>query len=114
MGARTLSGALTPLAGSTPINTNFVSGDYNRKTGLVGNGSTKYLDANRNTNLDGQDDCHIALYASTANTGLRWYAGAGFTNTGTLHLLADAPALIARCRNSTDDTQSNIAVAGLI
>ena len=29
-GARTLSGALMPLAGTAPSNFNFVSGDYNR------------------------------------------------------------------------------------
>jgi hypothetical protein len=28
--------------------------DYDRKTGLVGNGSTKYLDSNRNNNADPQ------------------------------------------------------------
>ena len=37
MGARTLTGALTPLVGSAPTNFNFVSGDYARKTGLKGN-----------------------------------------------------------------------------
>jgi hypothetical protein len=45
-GARTLSGALVPLVGTAPTNFNFVSGDYNRETGLVGDGSTKYLDTN--------------------------------------------------------------------
>ena len=44
-GARTLNGALQPLVGTAPTNVggNFVSGDYNRKTGLVGNGSSKSL-----------------------------------------------------------------------
>lgn len=45
-GARTLSGALVPLRGAAPTNFNFVSADYNRKTGLIGNGTTKYLDSN--------------------------------------------------------------------
>jgi hypothetical protein len=45
-GARTLAGALVPLVGAAPTNFNFVSGDYDRETGLVGNGSTKYLDTN--------------------------------------------------------------------
>ena len=45
-GARTLTGALVPLVGTAPTNFNFVSGDYNRETGLMGNGSTKYLDTN--------------------------------------------------------------------
>jgi hypothetical protein len=54
-GARTLNGALVPLAGTAPTNFNFVSGDYNRKTGLVGDGSSKYLNSNRNNNADPQD-----------------------------------------------------------
>lgn len=44
-GARTLAGALQPLVGTAPTNFNFVAGDYNRKTGLVGDGSTKYINS---------------------------------------------------------------------
>jgi hypothetical protein len=68
-GARTLSGALVPLVGTPPTNNNFVSGDYNRKTGLVGNGSTKYLDTNRNNNADPQNSNHNVVYVSTAQIG---------------------------------------------
>ena len=65
-GARTLTGALVPLVGAAPTNVGpFVSGDYNRKTGLVGNGSTKYLDSNRNNNADPQNNNHNAAYLST-------------------------------------------------
>jgi len=60
-GPRTLAGALTPMVGPAPTNFNFVSGDYNRKTGLVGNGSTKYLSTNRNNNADPQDNNHNAV-----------------------------------------------------
>ena len=62
-GARTLSGALVPLVGTAPTNVSglFVAGDYNRETGLVGDGSTKYLNCNRNNNADPQDNQHIAL-----------------------------------------------------
>ena len=67
-GARTLDGALVPLVGSAPTNFNFVSGDYDRETGLVGDGSTKYLDSNRNNNADPQDSKHISVYASTTAT----------------------------------------------
>lgn len=63
-GARTLSGALIPLAGTVPTNNNFVSGDYNRKTGLVGNGSSKYLNTNRANNADPQNNNHNAVYAT--------------------------------------------------
>lgn len=82
MGARTLSGALTPLVGAAPTNNNFVSGDYNRKTGLVGNGSTKYLNSNRNNNADPQNSKHMAFYSSTAGTaGIPIGCGAG-SDTG--------------------------------
>lgn len=66
MGARTLSGALTPLVGTAPTNNGpFVSGDYNRKTGLVGNGSTKYLDSNRDGNADPQNNFHACAWLPT-------------------------------------------------
>ena len=68
MGARTLSGALTPLVGSAPTNNGpFVSGDYNRKTGLIGDGSTKWLDSKRACNADPQNNCHVSFFASTAD-----------------------------------------------
>jgi hypothetical protein len=63
-GARTLSGALVPLKGTAPTNFNFVSGDYTRQTGLVGNGTTKYLNSNRNNNADPQDNQHMSVYVS--------------------------------------------------
>jgi len=63
-GARTLTGALVPLVGAAPTNVGglFVSGDYNRKTGLVGDGSTKYLNTNRAGNADPQNNKHLATY----------------------------------------------------
>jgi hypothetical protein len=64
-GARTLPGALVPLVGPAPTNYNFVAGDYNRKTGLVGDGSTKYLDSNRANNADPESNVHMAYYATT-------------------------------------------------
>ena len=94
-GARTLNGALVPLVGTAPTNFNFVSGDYNRKTGLVGNGSTKYLDSNRLRTADPQDNHHVAVHISTLHTvgTTSFYAGsgrevdgaaAGFTHLGRL------------------------------
>lgn len=67
-GARTLAGALVPLVGTAPTNFNFVSGDYNRKTGLVGNGSTKYLNSNFNDSSTEQNNIHISGYQTTAQT----------------------------------------------
>ena len=68
-GARTLTGALVPLAGAAPTSFNFVSGDYNRKTGLVGDGSTKYLNSNRNNNADPQNSKHVSIFPTVATTG---------------------------------------------
>ena len=65
-GARTLNGALEPLTGTAPTNFNFVSDDYNRKTGLKGDGSTKYLDSNRSFTADAVDDVHISAYLTSA------------------------------------------------
>jgi hypothetical protein len=74
-GARTLSGALVPLKGTAPTNFNFVSGDYNRMTGLVGDGSTKYLDSNRNNNADPQNNAHLSCYISTVASATGAYIG---------------------------------------
>jgi hypothetical protein len=74
-GARTLAGALVPLAGDAPTNNNFVDADYNRETGLVGDGSTKYLNSGRENDADPQDDKHVSVYASNAGTLYKIYIG---------------------------------------
>jgi hypothetical protein len=77
-GARTLAGALVPLVGAAPpTNFNFVSGDYDRKTGLVGNGSTKYLNSNYQfPNLaTARNNNHAAYYRAPGDLGT-FHAGA--------------------------------------
>jgi hypothetical protein len=69
-GARTLAGALVPLVGTAPTNFNFVAGDYNRKTGLVGDGSTKYLDSNRALDADPLNSFHASMYVSSGSLAL--------------------------------------------
>lgn len=82
-GARTLSGALTPLVGSAPTNNNFVSGDYSRTLGLLGNGSTKYLNSNRNNTADAINSSHVAVlktdFVSASNP---YYIGCGDSAAG--------------------------------
>jgi hypothetical protein len=69
-GARTRVAALTPLVGTTgPDSYGFVDGDYDRKTGLKGNRSTKYLDTKRPGNADPQDNSHVASYVTSVDTG---------------------------------------------
>jgi hypothetical protein len=65
-----LTGALVPLVGTAPTNVGggFVSGDYSRTTGLIGNGSSKLLDSNRNNNADPQNSHHLAAWVSAVDT----------------------------------------------
>jgi hypothetical protein len=68
-GARTLAGALVPLAGTAPTNVadGFVAGDYTRggaTPGLQGDG-TSYLDSGRAGNADPQNDRHWAIHSTT-------------------------------------------------
>lgn len=85
-GARTLNGALVPLAGTAPTNNNFVSGDYNRKTGLVGDGSTKYLNSNRAGDADPQNSAHISAYATLYPSVTGYLMGAGTINPGATNI----------------------------
>jgi prepilin-type N-terminal cleavage/methylation domain-containing protein len=111
-GARTLNGALVPLKGTAPTNFNFASGDYNRKTGLVGDGSTKYLDSNRQNASDPQNSRHQSVYVSTGNStvGTRYYAAggeAGYTGFG---MISSSNTLTAYISNVT--TRADVAGQG--
>jgi hypothetical protein len=102
-GARTLSGALVPLVGAVPTNFNFVSGDYDRKTGLVGNGSTKYLDSNRNNNADPQNSAHLSVYVSTGptDTTRRCLIGCGSGDAGSSQINTNSGSFEVRLRTAT-------------
>lgn len=122
MGARTLSGALTPLVGAAPTNNGpFVSGDYNRKTGLIGNATSKYLDSNRNCNADPQNSFHQCVYASAVQNELdKAFMGAGGNEQGSSQFAAagdSGPNLQRigfRVRSSFQLIVDNAAFAGLI
>jgi hypothetical protein len=121
MGARTLSGALTPLKGGAPtnVNNNFVSGDYNRETGLVGDGATKCLTTGRNNNFDGRDDKHCAVYVHTAAASAASGAGSFPYYIGVLTTQSGAFNIFRLSNNSADlgsrhhsGTSNTIAGAG--
>jgi hypothetical protein len=106
-GARTLAGALVPLKGPSPTNIGFVSGDYNRETGLKSDGSlSKYINTNRNNNADPQDDNHMAVCIHTEDDSLTstGYMGAGVADNGS-NLLGKSGAApypaVARSRTAT-------------
>jgi hypothetical protein len=108
-GARTLAGALVPLVGTAPTNVDglFVSDDYDRKTGLVGDGSTKYLDSNRNNNADPQDSNHNAVWISQLGGTGQAFMGAGTTGIGANILaISTLGAVQTRCRFSGASTGS--------
>ena len=75
IGARTLAGALTPLRGGAVTNNNFVSGDYNRKTGLVGNGTNKSLSQAIPTGSYLNDHSFSVFHSSLAGSAAAWACG---------------------------------------
>ena len=91
-GARTLNGCLVPLKGAAPTSILFVTEDYTRKTGLKGDGSTKYLQSNRDNNADPQNSQHLAVYITETNTAdaNRGYIGCGLNENGSSHFFTQA------------------------
>jgi hypothetical protein len=108
-GARTLSGALVPLAGVTPSRTG-TEGDWNyaRKTGLKANGTDNDIDTGRNNNADPQNNKHIAVWISTHHTRDTGRAdlGALGATAGGSQLLATATSRFYRVNWSATGTQS--------
>jgi hypothetical protein len=104
-GARTLSGALVPLKGPAPTNNNFVSGDYNRKTGLKGNGGGKYLGTNYIANSNPQNDNHLGFYRTETDSAatLRLFMGTGESAAGSCRIWSN---------NGSSDMTSNANTAG--
>lgn len=116
MGARTLSGALVPLVGTAPTNNGpFVSGDYNRKTGLVGNGTTKYLNTNRNNNADPQDNQHLSFYVSVASTqGPTLVMGnTGVSGRSAVSIASGAYASRSRSQTATTHSAASTGLVGV-
>ena len=112
-GARTLSGALMPIVGAAPTNNGpFVSGDYNRKTGLVGDGSTKRLNSNRNNNTDPQDSKHIAVYSSSAINGTA--IGAIVAGAGGTWIARDATTTFIRVNTNGSNAVVETAPTGFV
>ena len=114
-GARTLAGALVPLKGTAPTNFNFVLGDYNRKTGLVGDGTTKYLNSNRNNNADPQNSQHMTVYATATGSPAKGFISTDVgTISGVSHVVYGSNSLLfTRSRSLTGSSSSSLS-PGLI
>jgi hypothetical protein len=115
MGARTLSGTLTPLKGGAPTNNGpFVSGDYSRKTGLTGNGTTKWLNANRANDADPQDSNHMAVYVTAQpSTAIHIYIGSnGVAAAGGNSVFANTANTLGVFSRSTNNSFTLISGQG--
>ena len=117
-GARTISGALVPLVGPSPTAypqpVNFVSADYDRSSGLKGDGATKYLDSNRAGNADGQDDHHLAVYMSSADTGSSVVGVGAAGVAGSTNFGNGSANVFARSRCAAAYTQSPTGFTGFM
>lgn len=115
-GARTLSGALVPLVGTAPTNNNFASGDYARRTGLVGNGNNKYINTNRAENADSQNSVHLSVYQTEQFAASQYvmFGTDGTSSTGFYvgSNVAGTVGFNAYNRNSTAILVSTSAVQG--
>jgi hypothetical protein len=81
-GAKTRIGALTPLAGASgPDSFFFVDGDYNRKTGLLGDAFSKYLDTKRPGNEDPETDFHGAVFSTSPGLTSKVFMGSQTAGT---------------------------------
>jgi hypothetical protein len=117
-GARTLNGALVPLKGTAPTNNNFVAGDYSRSTGLIGNGTTKYLNSNRAANADPQDNLHFCAYLnnfflSTTQKGIIGQRVGGSENFLAGQVVSSTETLISGVRSATNYSTNITNFSGL-
>ena len=119
-GARTLSGALVPLADDMPkpTNLNFVAGDYNRRTGLGDPANvSKYLNTNKVDNTNTPSNRHAAVFESTPTTVITNVVSLGVnpqTGSGgdTLLINNATPLVIARIGNETAGTIASAQYSG--
>ena len=111
-GARTLAGALVPLAGTAPTNVGpFVSGDYNRKTGLGdASNTTKYLNSNYILPTSSQNNNHAAVWKSnTATSSNPYFIGAGVASPSVNILAVGQNGSYNNSTNSLEGTISIVA-----
>jgi hypothetical protein len=115
-GARTLAGALVPLVGAAPTNFNFVAEDYNRKTGLVGDGSTKYLNSNRASNTQGVSNQHGSIFVSSLSSTLSVELGVNPTGLNGNDLLIANRVLntLFRCGDGATYISPSAASTGFV
>lgn len=123
-GARTLAGALIDIKNpsSSWINGGglFLPADYNRTTGLIGNGTTKYLDTGRSNSAEARNNQTFWTYVtSVASSADMAYIGAGIPQTdfGSSYILRSAISasnLTVTSRNYSGQTDAGGNAAGFM
>jgi hypothetical protein len=108
-GARTLSGALVPLVGAAPTNSNFVAGDYDRETGLKG-GSPRSLKANVLLSNADKNNHHCSIFCTEAPTGNGAALGLFSFNFTGIYLAVNP----ARAFPDVFNTQGSFATSGSV
>jgi hypothetical protein len=101
-GARTLLGATEGFKGPAVTINNFVAGDYNRVTGLVGNNADKWLGSGLTSMEREQDDFHMALFRTEAPNAARSLIGNGSTQAGTVTIGTTTSVLRSQNRAATN------------
>lgn len=102
-GARTKEGAIVPLANASASapTLNGTAGDwnYNRETGLAGNGTNNYINSGRNNNADLQNLAHISVYLSSALGDVTAAIGSQ-SGTGS-YILRESTTMAMRLNNTS-------------
>jgi hypothetical protein len=119
-GAKTLAGALVPLvkqpADSAPARFGTEGGwNYNRETGLQGNGTNNYINSGRANNADPQNSNHNSYYASSVQTGTdsKQIMGDSLGSTGANNIRTASSNSVYFVQNRTNTgVAPGISVAG--
>lgn len=89
-GTSSIAGALVKAKGSgTATNVNFVNGDYSQTTGLVGNGTSKYINTGRAANTLSNTSQHFFASGTGFEVAGSFVLGGAFTGGATSLLSLD-------------------------
>jgi len=115
-GARTLAGALVPLVGGAPTRFGTESGwNYNRRTGVLANGTNNYLSSNRSNSADPQNSNHNAVYVTSLGAASGSFIGAeGAAGATNFIGGGQVNAIFTRSRSSVGASSGVIPLPGLI
>jgi hypothetical protein len=117
VGARTLQGCFVPVVGAAPTNVSglFNPNDYNRKTGLKGDGAARQLLLNRANNADPQSNKHIACWQTESETrdAVRASMGSGAGASDSALLTTPTARFFRINSGAAGDTSLSAFVAGL-